>query len=141
MGDILSIVDKVSSEINEEDAEKMYKKMTKGNFDLEDFLDQLKQVKKLGPLENIIKLLPGAKKMGLNNIKIDPKKMSHTEAIVLSMTPEERRHPEILKASRKQRIAKGSGTTVTEVNQLLSQFEEMKKMMKMMGNGNFKLPF
>ena len=141
MGDILSIVDKVSSEINEEDAEKMYKKMTKGNFDLEDFLDQLKQVKKLGPLENIIKLLPGAKKMGLTNVKIDPKKMSHTEAIVLSMTPEERRHPEILKASRKQRIAKGSGTTVTEVNQLLSQFEEMKKMMKMMGNGNFKLPF
>lgn len=141
MGDILSIVDKVSSEINEEDAEKMYKKMTKGNFDLEDFLDQLKQIKKLGPLENLIKLLPGAKKMGLNNVKIDPKKMMHTEAIVLSMTPEERKHPEILKASRKQRIAKGSGTTVTEVNQLLSQFEEMKKMMKMMGNGNFKLPF
>ena len=79
--------------------------------------------------------------MGLNNVKIDPKKMMHTEAIVLSMTPEERKHPEILKASRKQRIAKGSGTTVTEVNQLLSQFEEMKKMMKMMGNGNFKLPF
>ena len=141
MGDILSIVDKVSSEINEEDAEKMVKKMTKGQFDLEDFLEQLKQIKKLGPLENLIKLLPGAKKMGLNNVKIDPKKMAHTEAIVLSMTPEERKHPEILKASRKQRIAKGSGTTVTEVNQLLNQFEEMKKMMKMMGNGNFKLPF
>ena len=141
MGDILSLVDKVSSEIDEKDAENMVKKMTKGNFDLEDFLAQLKQIKKLGPLENLIKLLPGAKKMGLNNVKIDPKKMSHTEAIVLSMTPYERKHPEILKASRKQRIAKGSGTTVTEVNQLLSQFEEMKKMMKMMGNGNFKLPF
>ena len=141
MGDILSIVDKVSSEINEEDAEKMVKKMTKGQFDLEDFLEQLKQIKKLGPLENILKLLPGAKKMGLNNVKIDPKKMSHTEAIVLSMTPYERKHPEILKASRKQRIANGSGTTVTEVNQLLSQFEEMKKMMKMVGNGSFKLPF
>ena len=79
--------------------------------------------------------------MGLTNVKIDPKKMAHTEAIVLSMTPYERKHPEILKASRKQRIAKGSGTTVTEVNQLLNQFEEMKKMMKMMNNGNFKLPF
>ena len=141
MGDILSIVDKVSSEIDEKDAEDLVKKMTKGNFDLEDFLKQLKQIKKLGPLENLVKLLPGAKKMGLNNVKIDPKKMAHTEAIVLSMTKEERKNPTILKASRKQRIAKGSGTTVTEVNQLLNQFEEMKKMMKMMGNGNFKLPF
>ena len=141
MGDILSIVEKVSSEIDEKDAENLVKKMTKGNFDLEDFLNQLKQVKKLGPLENIIKLLPGAKKMGLNNVKIDPKKMAHTEAIVLSMTPYERKHPEVLKASRKQRIAKGSGTSVTEVNQLLKQFEDMKKMMKMMGNGNFKMPF
>ena len=79
--------------------------------------------------------------MGLSDVKIDPKKMSHTEAIILSMTPYERKHPEILKTSRKQRIAKGAGVTVTEVNQLLKQFEEMKKMMKMMGNGNFKLPF
>ena len=141
MGDILSIVEKVSNEIDEKDAENLVKKMSKGNFDLEDFLSQLKQIKKLGPLENLIKLLPGAKKMGLNNVKIDPKKMSHTEAIIQSMTPYERKHPEVLKASRKQRIAKGSGTTVTEVNQLLGQFEEMKKMMKMMKNGNFKLPF
>ena len=141
MGDILSLVEKVSNEIDEKDAEKMVKKMTKGEFDLEDFLSQLKQIKKMGPLENLLKLLPGAKKMGLNNIKIDPKQMAHTEAIVLSMTPYERKHPEILKASRKERIAKGSGTTVTEVNKLLKQFEEMKKMMKMLGNGNFKLPF
>ena len=141
MGDILSIVEKVSNEIDEKDAEDMVKKMTKGKFDLEDFLSQLKQIKKLGPLENLIKLLPGAKKMGLNNVKVDPKKMAHTEAIILSMTPYERKHPEVLKASRKQRIAKGSGVSVTEVNQLLGQFEEMKKMMKMMNNGNFKLPF
>ena len=141
MGDILSLVEKVSSEIEEKDAEKLVKKMTKGTFDLEDFLAQLNQMKKLGPLENLIKLLPGAKKMGLDKVKVDPKKMSHTEAIIQSMTPYERKHPEILKASRKQRIAKGSGTTVTEVNLLLKQFEEMKKMMKMMGNGNFKLPF
>lgn len=141
MGDVLSIVEKVSSEIDKEDAEKLVKKMSKGNFDLEDFLGQLKQIKKLGPLENIIKLLPGAKKMGLNNVKIDPKQMAHVEAIILSMTPYERKHPEILKASRKQRIAKGSGRTVAEVNQLLNQFESMKKMMKMMKNGNFKFPF
>lgn len=140
MGDILSIVDKVESEIDQKEAEKTAKKMMKGTFDLEDFLSQLNQIKKLGPLENIIKLLPGAKKMGLNNVEIDPKRMSHIEAIVLSMTPEERKNPDILKASRKQRIAKGSGVTVTEVNQLLTQFEQMKKMMKMMSKGNFKFP-
>ena len=141
MGDVLSLVEKVSNEIDEKDAEKLVKKMSKGTFDLDDFLNQLKQIKKLGPLENLIKLLPGAKKMGLTNVKIDPKQMAHVEAIVLSMTPYERKHPEILKASRKQRIAKGSGTTVTDVNRLLKQFEEMKKMMKMMNNGNFKMPF
>lgn len=141
MGDILSIVEQVQSEIDEKEAEKTAKKMMKGNFDLEDFLNQLNQIKKLGPLENLLKLLPGAKKMGLNNVNIDPKIMKRTEAIVLSMTPEERRDPSILKASRKKRIADGSGTTVTNVNKLLNQFEEMKKMMKMMGNGNFKMPF
>ena len=141
MGDILSIVEQVQSEIDEKEAEETAKKMMKGNFDLEDFLVQLNQIKKLGPLENLLKLLPGAKKMGLNNVNIDPKIMKRTEAIVLSMTPEERRDPSILKASRKKRIADGSGTTVTDVNKLLNQFEEMKKMMKMMGNGNFKMPF
>ena len=141
MGDILSIVEQVQSEIDEKEAEKTAKKMMKGNFDLEDFLNQLNQIKKLGPLENLLKLLPGAKKMGLNNVNIDPKIMKRIEAIVLSMTPEERRDPSILKASRKKRIADGSGTTVTDVNKLLNQFEEMKKMMKMMGNGNFKMPF
>ena len=141
MGDILSLVEKVESEIDEKEAMATYKKMTKGTFDLEDFLAQLNQIKKMGPLENLIKLLPGAKKMGLNNVNIDPKKMSHIEAIVLSMTKEERKDPSILKASRKQRIAKGAGVTVTEVNHLLTQFEEMKKMMKMMQNKNFKLPF
>ena len=130
MGDILSIVEQVQSEIDEKEAEKTAKKMMKGNFDLEDFLNQLNQIKKLGPLENLLKLLPGAKKMGLNNVNIDPKIMKRTEAIVLSMTLEERRDPSILKASRKKRIADGSGTTVTDVNKLLNQFEEMKKMMK-----------
>ena len=141
MGDILSIVEKVESEIDEKEAMKTYKKMTKGTFDLEDFLSQLNQIKKMGPLENILKLLPGAKKMGLNNVNIDPKQMARIEAIILSMTPYERANPDVLKASRKQRIAKGSGTSVTDVNQLLNRFEEMKKMMKMMQNKNFKLPF
>ena len=141
MGDILSIVDKVQSEIDEEEAEKTAKKMLKGNFDLNDFLSQLNQINKLGPLENLIKLIPGAKKMGLSNVSIDPKIMKRTEAIILSMTMEERKDPSILKASRKKRIADGSGTTVADVNKLLSQFEDMKKMMKMVGSGKMKLPF
>ena len=86
-------------------------------------------------------MLPQARKMGLNNISIDPKEMAHIEAIVLSMTPYERKHPECLKASRKQRISKGCGRDVAEINRLLKQFEDMKKMMKMMSNGNMKLPF
>lgn len=140
-GDILSIAEKASSVIDEEEARNAAKKMKKGNFDLEDFLSQLKQIKKLGPLENILKLLPGARKMGLNNISIDPKVMARIEAIILSMTPYERTHPEVLKASRKQRIAKGSATSVQEVNKLLTQFEEMKKMMKQLSNGYMKMPF
>ena len=141
MGDVISLVEKVQNEIDEKEAEKLAKKKKKGNFDLEDFLSQLNQIKKLGPLENLIKLIPGAKKMGLNNVNIDPKQMKHIEAIILSMTKEERQNPNILKASRKQRIAKGSGRTVTEVNALLNQFEQMKQMMKMVSNGNFKMPF
>ena len=141
MGDIVSLVEKATDAIDEKEAEKTADKMMKGKFDLEDFLSTMKQIRKLGPLENLIKLIPGAKKMGLNNIKIDPKQMAHVEAIVLSMTPSERKHPEIIKASRKTRIAKGSGTSVQEVNKLLQQFDEMKKMMKQMSNGNFKMPF
>ena len=141
MGDIISLVEKVQSEIDEKEAEKTAKRMQNGKFDLEDFLSQMKQVKKLGPLENLIKLLPGASKMGLNNIQIDPKQLAHIEAIILSMTPKERRNPDIIKASRKTRIAKGSGRSVQEVNKLLEQFEQMKKMMKQMANGNMKMPF
>lgn len=141
MGDILSIVDKANEVIDEKEAENSLKKMKTGKYDLEDFLKQMKQIKKLGSLESILKLLPGAKKLGLNNINIDPKDMAHIEAIILSMTKEERRKPEIIKASRKQRISKGSGRPVQEVNRLLTQFEQSKKMMKQMANGNFKMPF
>ena len=141
MGDIMTMLEKAESVIDEETAMKTAKKMEKGTFDLEDFLEQLHQIKKLGPLENIIKMLPGAKKMGLNNVNINPKDLAHIEAIIQSMTPKERKNPDILKASRKIRIAKGSGRSVEEVNRLLKQFEEMKKMMKMMKSGNFKMPF
>ena len=141
MGDIVSLVEKATDAIDEKEAEKTAKRMQQGKFDLEDFLSTMKQMKKLGPLENILKLLPGAKKMGLTNVKIDPKQLAHIEAIVLSMTPKERRHPEIIKASRKTRIASGSGTSVQEVNKLLQQFDQMKKMMKQFSNGNMKLPF
>ena len=141
MGDIISLVEKATESIDEKEAEKTAKRMQQGEFDLEDFLSTMKQMKKLGPLENLLKLIPGAKKMGLNNIKIDPKQMAHIEAIVLSMTPKERRNPDIIKASRKTRIAAGSGTSVQEVNKLLQQFDQMKKMMKQFSNGNMKLPF
>ena len=141
MGDIISLVEKVQSEIDEKEAEKTAKKMQNGKFDLEDFLSSTKQVKRLGPLENLLKLVPGASKMGLNKVQIDPKQLAHVEAIVLSMTPKERKNPDIIKASRKTRIAKGSGRSVQEVNQLLQQFEQMKKMMKQMSNGNMKMPF
>ena len=141
MGDILSLVDKANEVIDEKEAEKSLKKMQSGKYDLEDFLTQMKQMKKLGSIESLLKLIPGAKKMGLNNIKIDPKDMAHIEAIILSMTPYERKHPEVLKASRKERIAKGSGRPVMEVNRLITQFEQSKKMMKQLASGNFKLPF
>ncbi len=141
MGDLLSMVEKVESVIDQEETEKVAKKMQKGKFDLEDFLSQLNQIKKLGPLENLIKMIPGASKMGLNKVTIDPKDLAHIEAIILSMTPQERRSPEILKASRKKRIATGSGRSVEEVNRLLKQFEQMKVMMKQMQSGNFKMPF
>ena len=126
--------------ISESEAKEQAKKMKKGTYDLEDFLTNMKQIKKLGSLENTLKMLPQARKKGLNNVSINPKDMAHVEAIILSMTPYERRHPEVLKASRKQRIAKGSGRSVEEVNRLLKQFESMKQMMKMVSNGNFKMP-
>ncbi|HPF83277.1 MAG TPA: signal recognition particle protein [Bacilli bacterium] len=141
MGDIMSMLEKAESVIDKDEAMQSAKKMQSGKFDLEDFLTQLKQIKKLGPLENLIKMVPGAKKMGLNNVKVDPKEMAHIEAIILSMTTEERKNPDILKANRKIRIAKGSGRTVEEVNRLLKQFDQMKIMMKQFKNGNLKLPF
>ena len=141
MGDVISLVEKASEIIDEKETLSAAKRLKSGKFDLEDFLVQMKQIKKLGPLENIIKMLPGAAKKGLNKITIDPKQINRVEAIILSMTKKERKDPTIIKAERKIRIAKGSGVTVTEVNKLLEQFENMKRMMKQFSNGNIKLPF
>ena len=140
-GDILSIIEKAEEVIDKDEAEKVAKKLQKGDMDLNDFLSQLKQIKKMGPLENIIKMLPGASKMGLNNVSVDPKQINKIEAIISSMTIKERQNPDIIKASRKIRIANGSGTKVEDVNKLLNQFEQMKKMFKMFKNGGLKLPF
>ena len=133
MGDIMTMLEKAEEVIDQDEAMKAAKKMQSGKFDLDDFLGQLKQIKKLGPLENIIKMLPGVPKE-LKGVKVDPKDMAHIEAIILSMTPYERRHPEVLKATRKQRIAKGS-------SRLLKQFEQTKLMMKQLKSGNLKMPF
>ena len=140
MGDLMSMIEKAEEVIDEDEAKKTAKKMEQGKFDLEDFLSTFKQIKKMGPLENLIKLIPGVPKE-LKGVKIDPKDMAHIEAIILSMTPYERRHPEVLKATRKQRIAKGSARSVEEVNRLLNQFEDMKKMMKQLKSGKMKMPF
>ena len=140
-GDSQALIEHAEEVIDEKEAMEAAKKLNSGKFDLDDFLVQLKAIKKLGPLENMLKLIPGASKMGLNNITIDPKQISHIEAIISSMTKKERKNPDIIKASRKKRIASGSGRSVEEVNRLLNQFENMKKMMKQFKNGNMKLPF
>ena len=140
-GDLQALIEHAESVIDEKEAMEAAKKLNSGKFDLDDFLVQLKAIKKLGPLENMLKLIPGASKMGLNNITIDPKQISHIEAIISSMTKKERKNPDVIKASRKKRIASGSGRSVEEVNRLLNQFENMKKMMKQFKNGNMKLPF
>ena len=132
MGDIVGLVEKAAEAIDEEEAKRMEQKMLKANFDLEDFLQQFKMMRKMGPIENVLGMLPGMAQM--KDVKVDPREINRTEAIVLSMTPKERRKPDILNARRRIRIAKGSGTTVTQVNELLRRFEQMKKMMKNMGS-------
>lgn len=138
MGDLMTMIEKAENVIDQDEAARAAKRMQEGKFDLEDFLSTMKQIKKLGPLESLIKMLPGVPKEA-KNVKIDPKDMAHIEAIILSMTPYERRHPEVIKNTRKQRISKGCARSVEEINRLLKQFEEMKVMMKQMKNG--KMPF
>ena len=130
MGDILSIVEKAEEAINLEEAEKLEKQLRKDKFDLDDYLAQLKQVKKMGSISSILKMLPGADK--LKDIKVDDKEFTRIEAIITSMTSEERRHPNILNGSRRKRIAKGSGTEVHHINKFMESFEMTQKMMKQM---------
>ncbi|HVJ46189.1 MAG TPA: signal recognition particle protein, partial [Luteolibacter sp.] len=131
-GDIVGMVEQVAANVNEEDAMRSMKRMQEGKFDFTDFLDQMKMIRNLGPLEGLMGMLPGFSKIKkqLPADAFNNKKMNRTEAIVLSMTPYERSHPEIIKGSRRQRIAAGSGTTLMEVNQLIKQFGEMRKMMR-----------
>ncbi|KGX93193.1 signal recognition particle protein Srp54 [Pontibacillus halophilus JSM 076056 = DSM 19796] len=135
MGDVLTLIEKAQSEVDEDQAKQLEQKMKDASFTLDDFLEQMGQVKKMGPLEDLISMIPGADKMkGLKNAQFDDKQITHVEAIIQSMTKYEREKPEIMNASRKKRIAKGSGRSVTEVNRLLKQFNDMKKMMKQMTN-------
>jgi signal recognition particle subunit SRP54 len=133
MGDVLTIIEKAQEAINEEEAKRLVKKISEDSYTLEDFRDQIRQVKRLGSLERIIGLLPGVGMLKeLKNAKIDSKEFTRLEAIINSMTKKERKNPDIINASRKRRIAQGSGTTVQDVNRLLKGFEEMRKMMRQM---------
>ncbi len=134
-GDVLTLVEKAQAAISEDEAKRLEKKMRKEGMDLEDFLVAMKQMQKLGPLENLLKLLPGVNASMLKQAKIDPKRMKHLEAIITSMTPKERKHPDLMNGSRRLRVAKGSGRPVQEVNRLLDQFREMSKLMKKMAGG------
>lgn len=144
MGDVLSLVEKAQATIGDTDIESIEKKIRTASFDLDDFLEQLQQVKKMGPLSQMLDMLPGIgqlkKKMGNQNLNVDDGRLSKVEAIIYSMTSEERRSPSIINGSRRRRIAKGSGTTAQDINQLLSQFKQMQQMMKQFSKQGSKFP-
>ena len=146
MGDILTLIEKAEEAFDEKQAEKLQKKMKDASFTLEDYLDQFEQMKKMGGISSMLSMIPGAK--GINADDIDEKQIEHVKALILSMTPEERRRPKVLDASRRKRIAKGAGLEVSDLNRLIKQFDQTKVMMKRMASGKmgrggmpFKLPF
>lgn len=148
MGDVLTLIEKAQATVDEEKAKELEKKLRTATFTFDDFLDQLSQVRKMGPLDDLLKMIPGVSKMkGIDNLQFDEKQIGHVEAIIRSMTKQEKEQPEMINASRRKRIAKGSGRTIQEVNRLLKQFEDMKKMMKQMTSmqkgkkKGFKFPF
>jgi signal recognition particle subunit SRP54 len=149
MGDVLSFIEKVEQNVDTKQAEEMQRKLLEDDFTLEDFRDQLKQLSKLGPLESLLGMMPGVGALKeLKNVKIDPKEIGRTVAIINSMTPKERANHMIINGVRRRRIAKGSGTSVNDVNNLLKQYGQARKMMKSMSGGllgkkmgKFKLPF
>ena len=145
MGDVMSLIEKAQNAVDEQSMKELESKIRSQDFNFEDFLKQMQQIKKMGPLKNIIEMLPGVPKQ-LKNAEIDDKELLKIEAIIHSMTKQERIDPSIINGSRKIRIAKGSGTQVSQVNKLLKQFEETRKMMKQMtnmklGGKKFKFPF
>ena len=139
MGDMLSLIEKAQQDYDAKEAEKVAEKMRENTFDFNDFVDQLQQVQKMGPLDQIMKMIPGlANNPQLKNLNVDQKQIDHTEAIVYSMTPEERENPDMLNPSRRRRIAAGSGRPVVEVNRMIKQFKQMRDMMSKMSKGNMK---
>lgn len=148
MGDILSLIEKAEAAYDEKNAKEMEKKLREQTFTLDDFLEQMKQLKKMGNIEQLIGMMPGVKPGALKDAQIDESQLGRIEAIILSMTKAERARPEIINGSRRKRIAKGSGTSVEDVNKLLKQFDQMKKMMKQISGmgkrrmfGGIRLPF
>ena len=135
MGDVLTLIEKAEQQFDEKEALELERKIRKEQFTLDDFLKQMQQVRKMGPLTNLLKMMPGAGAMGLGDLKVDERDLDRIQAIITSMTPEERAKPDIIKGSRRRRIARGSGTTVQAVNQLLKQFGQMKKMMRQLQSG------
>jgi signal recognition particle subunit SRP54 len=138
MGDVLSLIEKAERQFDEDDALALERKLRRNEFGLDDFLEQLKMVRKMGPLTNILGMIPGFAGHQLQNMKVDERELDRIQAIILSMTPEERRRPELIKGSRRLRIARGSGTNVQQVNKLVKQFGQMRKMMRQVGRG--KMP-
>ncbi len=132
MGDVLTLIEKAQEQFDQKNAEEMAKKMMKAEFDFEDFLEQMRAMKRMGPLQDILKMLPGVGAQ-LKDINIDDKELAHVEALILSMTPKERRNPDIINVRRRERIAKGAGRPIAEMHRLLKQFEQMRKMMKQLG--------
>jgi signal recognition particle subunit SRP54 len=141
-GDILSLVEKAQATVDSKEAERLAKKATsRKGLDLQDFLTAMRQMQKMGPIKNVLGMLPGVNMAALSAAQVDDKRLTHVEAIVLSMTPKERADPDLINGSRRLRIAKGSGRTVQEVNQLLAQFKQMQKLMKSAGKPGVRLPF
>jgi signal recognition particle subunit SRP54 len=138
MGDVLSFIEKAESSIEEDEAKALERKLRKNQFTLDDFLEQLKRIRKMGPLTNLLGMIPGLAGHQLSKMNVDERELDRVQAIILSMTPYERRHPEVIKGSRRVRIAKGSGVTVQQVNQLVKQFDQMRKMMRGLSQG--KMP-
>jgi signal recognition particle subunit SRP54 len=135
MGDVLTFIEKAEAQFEADEAAEMEKRLRKGEFTLEDFLAQLKTIRRMGPLTSLLGMIPGVAGQQMKGLKVDERDMDRIEAIILSMTPEERRRPELVKGSRRLRIARGSGTDVQQVNRLVKQFGQMRKLMKQLGSG------